>query len=357
MLSVWPPLSPSTLLRTPARPRPFPLGEAGCRLYARGRHGLWQGLRVLGVSHGDEILVPAYHHGSEVEAVHRSGATCRFYAGTDELEPDEEELEALITPSTRALHIIHYLGFSQDARRWHAWCRERGLLLVEDAAPAWLSLRDGLPVGSLGDLAIFSIYKTVGVPEGGAVVCKAAVPGPRARSSLGLGGLVRRHGAWLAQRIGERGVVARRGHSRFDPALEFGLGEGDASASVATRFLLPRFQRGEIAAARRRNYRGLLEALSDRVPQPFDELPEGVCPWVFPVQANDKQGLLRHLLERGIVGLNLWSVPHPTLPVDRFPDAAFRRARAVALPVHQELRERDRELVAKHTLAWYGRGG
>ena len=65
------------------------------------------------------------------------------------------------------MYLIHYLGFPQDAPGWLRWCRERGLLLIEDAAQAWLASVGGRPLGSFGDMAIFSFYKAVGVPEGG----------------------------------------------------------------------------------------------------------------------------------------------------------------------------------------------
>jgi dTDP-4-amino-4,6-dideoxygalactose transaminase len=128
-------------------------------LFERARHGLWHGLRALGLGDDDEVLVPAYHHGSEIEALVRAGLTCRFYEASEGLAPDERELEALLGPRTRALHLIHYLGFPQEATRWRAWCEERGLFLIEDAAQAWLGSLEGRPLGSFGDIAIFCLYK------------------------------------------------------------------------------------------------------------------------------------------------------------------------------------------------------
>ena len=138
-LNVWPPLPLSIYAGRRRGARPFPLEDRRCRLYSLGRHALFQGVRAAGLSTGDEILVPAYHHGSEVEALVRAGLTCRFYAGTAGLAPDAEELDALVGPRTRALLLIHYLGLPQDAARWREWCRLRGLVFVEDAAQAWLA--------------------------------------------------------------------------------------------------------------------------------------------------------------------------------------------------------------------------
>jgi len=121
-------------------------------------------------------LVPAYHHGAEVEAFERAGARPRFYAGTADLAPHADELERLLRPSTRALHLIHNLGFVQDSPRWAAWCRERDLLLIEDCAPAWLAATGGRPAGTYGDLAVFSLYKTVALPDTGAAICSSRCP-------------------------------------------------------------------------------------------------------------------------------------------------------------------------------------
>jgi peroxiredoxin Q/BCP len=90
----------------------------------------------------------------------------------------------------------------------------------------------------------------------------------------------------------------------------------------------------------------LLELLGDRVPPPFGERVEEACPFAFPVVSEDKLGLIHHLSKQGIRALNMWAVPHPLLPVDRFPGAAHRRETMVALPVHQELRMQDLERIA-----------
>jgi hypothetical protein len=92
LLSVRPPLPPGTLARRPADVLPFPLSGARCFLYARARHALYTGVLALGLEAGDEVLLPAYHHGSEVEALLQAGLVPRWYAGGPDLQPDEAEL-------------------------------------------------------------------------------------------------------------------------------------------------------------------------------------------------------------------------------------------------------------------------
>jgi dTDP-4-amino-4,6-dideoxygalactose transaminase len=318
-------------------------------LFERARHGLWHGLRALGLGDDDEVLVPAYHHGSEIEALVRAGLTCRFYEASEGLAPDERELEALLGPRTRALHLIHYLGFPQEATRWRAWCEERGLFLIEDAAQAWLGSLEGRPLGSFGDIAIFCLYKTFGVPDGGALLCSSPPPAPAdGLSPAGIGRLVLRHVAWCLERspVLAELVSQLERSAPYSPRQDFALGDPNSPPSEATLRLLGRVD-PSAAARRRANYRVLLDELGDLVPSPFATLPDGASPFAFPLAVDDKQTLLARLASHGVRGLNLWSVPHPALPAARFPRAAALRARVVGLPVHQELRPADLVRIAR----------
>ncbi len=344
VLGVMPPLPPGVYLRRPLEHLPYPLGEPGTRLFLRARHGLWHGIRALGLEPGDEVLVPAYHHGSEVAALVRAGLVCRFYEATETLEPDADELEALRGSRTRALYLIHYLGVPQASRRWRAWADARELLLLEDAAPAWLATRDGLPVGSLGDLAIFCLYKTVGLPDGGAVVVRGAnVPAPRGRHS-GLAAVARRHAAWLAARSA---ILTKRTDGRaYDARADMALGDVSLPPS-AGMFLLRRLLRPDPAALRRAHYATLAEGLMERAAPGFQRISEGASPFGFPLRVPDKARTLAALARRGVRGIDFWTAPHPLLDVRRYPGAAARRAETVLLPVHQELSPAEVERIAQ----------
>lgn len=352
-LGVGPPLPLSAYARSRRR-LPFPLGDERCTLHALGRHGLWQGVRALGLGDLDEVLAPAYHHGSEVEALTRAGVSCRFYEASETLEPSQSELEALLTPQTRALLLVHYVGFPQDADRWRRWCDANGLFLLEDAAQAWLAATDGRPVGTLGDISIFCLYKTFGFPDGGALFSRRRVPQTDGKGSVGLPALARRHAAWALSRSA---VLARLGsrlqrNGEYVPQEDFKLGDPASRPSAATLLLLGRVADPDVARRRRENYTVLLERLSKFVVRPFDRVAAGSSPFFFPLETGDKRGLIIHLRARGIEGLDFWSVAHPTLPVSRFPRAGALRSRIVGVPVHQELRPDDLERICEAVLAW-----
>lgn len=348
MIRILPPTPLGALTRSARNALPFPLEEPNCSLFSLGRHALWQGVQALNLGPGDEVLVPAYHHGSEVEALIAAELSCRFYDTGPKLEPDGEELDRLRNDRVKALHLTHYLGFPQDTSRWRSWCDERGLLLLEDAAQGWLARDHGEPLGSVGDLAIFCLYKAIGVPDGGALIVNAPAPRPESQQAHDLTRLARGHLAWVLQRANGLGKLAsRRSNGRAYVASEdFALRDPGAPASSATTLLLPRLADENAAAARRANYRILLDALASSVPEPFGSVPAGASPFAFPVVTDDKRGLLQRMAAAGVSAVDLWSEPHPALPAAGFPEAASRRQRIVALPVHQELRPEDLERIA-----------
>lgn len=342
-LAVWPPLPPAVWLWRPRSSLPFPLEEAGCGLYSMGRHALWHGVRALGLEPGDEVLMPAYNHGSEVEALERAGLSLRFYEARESLEPDESELEELRGERTRALYLIHYLGFPQDMGRWRDYCDERGLLLVEDAAQGWLGEREGRPLGSDGDLAIFCLYKTFGLPDGAALLIRGAVPATDGRS-LGLIRALRRNALWLASRVGPLAPLGRPIGRRPVDEREFALGDPDSSPAATSALLLPRVSDPSAARRRRDNYLALQEELGELTPPPFRTLPSGASPFAFPIEVERKEETLARLAASRIRGLDLWSVAHGSIPSKLH--SGSRRLHTIGLPVHQELRPSDLERIA-----------
>jgi CelD/BcsL family acetyltransferase involved in cellulose biosynthesis len=335
-IGVWPTLPPGLWLRPPADPLPYPLAEPNHRLYAFARQAIWHGVRALGLTDGDEVLVPAPHYGAELPALIAAGLRPRFFGAGPDLAPDEDELERLVGPRTRVLCLVHQLGFAQDGRRWRRWCDERGILLLEDASQAWLASVGGEPVGSWGQLAVFSLHKTLGVPVGAAMICETppplAPPGPgRGLREVALG-----HGIWLGRSLGLLGRTALTGGG--DPAAARAPGPA-ISAAIA------RLAYDDAAAGRRANYRVLLDELGERVPPPFTALPDGASPLVFPVRTDDRDALLVRLRTRGISAIPLVNGATVGLPVhqelkivdlDRIIDGvAGRPARAAALRVER----------------------
>ncbi len=352
---LWPPFPMRRVSPTSGRPAvPFPLGDSKCRVYAQARQGLWHGVRALGLEPGDEVLVPAYHQGSEIEAFSKAGLSCRFYRVDDRLEPLGEDLDRLAGTRTRGLHIIHYWGFPQDVGRWRKWCDDRGLVLIEDGAQALLATHQGVPVGSEADLAVFCLYKSFGLPDGAAALCRSDLPQPRSGAPLGSGALARRVGSAFTARSRvlarvRAAVAPEREASRNEGGFlegEFELGDPFRPPSRLTSRLLLRVVESAAANRRRSHYAFLLERLRARVPKPFNSLPDGAVPIAFPIEVQHGLTQAATLRREGIVGGVLWPTRHPIVPDGDWRRADYFRDHVLALPVHQELTTEQLERIA-----------
>jgi Predicted pyridoxal phosphate-dependent enzyme apparently involved in regulation of cell wall biogenesis len=130
-------------------------------------------LRSLGVE-GHEVVVPTNTFFATLAAVIHSGGRPRF-ADVDRatLALSLDTVAAAISPETVGVVLVHIGGLvSPDTPKIAAWCRERGLFLVEDAAHAHASSLNGRMAGTFGRAAAFSFYptKVITAGEGGLIV-------------------------------------------------------------------------------------------------------------------------------------------------------------------------------------------
>jgi perosamine synthetase len=305
-------------------------------------------LKAYGFEAGDEVLVPDYHHGSEVEALLGAGLRPRFYTCNELLQPDFAQLNRLLDRGVRALYLIHYLGFPQDAARWREWADDNGLLLVEDAAQAWLSECDGTPTGSFGDIAIFCLYKTLGLSTGGAVISVRPLPPSAGIPERGLGDLRTGVKRLVRQRWDVRQTLGRPPYVPLDSERDvFELGDPASLPSRTALFIIEREADVVIAARRRANYRILLNHLREFVPHAFGELPDEASPLEFPIQVRSKPAVLERLAAAGVEGADLWPRPHPLVQRVQSERARALRSTLVGLPVHHCLRDSDLRRVAE----------
>jgi dTDP-4-amino-4,6-dideoxygalactose transaminase len=352
---MWPVLPLNVHFREPSSYLPFPLNRKGVQVFSRARHAIYNACKALGFGKNDEFLVPAYHHGSEIEALVQLGIKLKYYELNEQLEPDPEELDSLMGNKVKALYITHYLGFPQNAKFWRQWCDERGILLIEDAAQAFLAERDGVPVGTHGDFSVYCLYKTYGIPDGGALYSKKPLENLTSKTPSGLWKMIKRHINFISEHRGEIGGL----HLKFNDAMkvykkvknesnekELELGDPTTPASAMTMRLLPLLLDENTAARRRENYEFLLKKLGGLVPPPFDVLPDGASPFAFPIRVKDAKAFLERLKKKGVIGQLFWLNPHPTLPREGFKRSIELREDVLALPVHQDLTENELNKIA-----------
>jgi perosamine synthetase len=133
----------------------------------------WQ----LGIGAGDEVIVPAQTHVATVHAVEVVGARPVFVdcdRATGNMTP--EAIGAAITPRTRAIGLVHFLGIPCDMPAIMKLASKHGLKVVEDCALALGTRWDGIHAGLFGDAGTFSFYpvKHITTGDGGMLITRYA---------------------------------------------------------------------------------------------------------------------------------------------------------------------------------------
>jgi dTDP-4-amino-4,6-dideoxygalactose transaminase len=128
---------------------------------------------LIDIKQGDEVIMPSYTFVSMANAFLLRGAKIIF-ADSNASNPniDADKIEALITPATKAIVVVHYAGIACDMLKIKAISDNYNLFLIEDAAQAINSYYWGKPLGSMGHLAAFSFHETKNITcgEGGMLV-------------------------------------------------------------------------------------------------------------------------------------------------------------------------------------------
>ena len=114
---------------------------------------------ALGFGPGDEVIVPSQTHVATAHAVELSGARPVFVdANIHSGNIDVEAIEALISPRTKALAVVHYLGVPADMEKISEIAKKHGLFLLEDCALSPGASFSGVHTGLIGDARCFSFY-------------------------------------------------------------------------------------------------------------------------------------------------------------------------------------------------------
>jgi dTDP-4-amino-4,6-dideoxygalactose transaminase len=128
---------------------------------------------LINIQPGDEVIMPSYSFVSVANAFIMRGAKIIFAdSNTQNPNIDVEQIEALITPATKAIVVVHYAGIACDMTRLQEITDKHNLFLIEDAAQAIDSYHQGRSLGSFGHLAAFSFHETKNIScgEGGVLV-------------------------------------------------------------------------------------------------------------------------------------------------------------------------------------------
>ncbi len=379
------PLVSRSLLFAKVEPSSFPFDTRNMSTWYSARVAIWQGVRSFGLKKGDRILAPAYACGSEIDPLLKSGLDLDYYRISEDLSPDIEHLEELCRKPTKALFITHYFGFAQPMKLLLGFARTHGLLVIEDNAHGLYSAdADGVPLGSFGDMSIFSFKKSLPVPDGGGLVLGAGGrSGPasgsvQAPSLLAVAGKVRalvendmsfhfpRSTALIKRNLTDpvvayikaggsgRKAAGEASLSAEHEATELKLERSGWAMSSLAAFILGRTDHASVREARRRNIAVVNDQFKGgrRVRPLVQTPPEGCCPTFYPVWAEDRDSLGSFLSQNGIESMHFWSFNHKDLPIERFPFERSLKRHVLALPVHQSLDQDDMSIIAERLNHW-----
>lgn len=333
--------------------------------FFRARNAIYNGLMSLSISPGDKILVPSFHCAALVEPIVKYGANVTFYDIRRDGTPNFADIRAKIDRKTRAAVVIHYFGFPQPIRKLQELCKNHDLYLIEDCAHVLAGQTGGTTLGTFGDISIFSLRKLLPLYDGGHLVLN----NPKLQADIAFGNHSLLFSLKVAMNIFEKAIndsgsqflktmhrvlslpwvmsrhlMSKNGRKPkivsinnygldFDPAL------ANLKMTALSKYLLSRLDIEAIIESRRRNYLSLLEGIRSfpGIMPFFPQLPEDVCPWVFPLVIEGRKDVHLALRANGIPAVTWGGVIHPTLRIQEFPDADFLYHHLVMLPIHQSI--------------------
>jgi dTDP-4-amino-4,6-dideoxygalactose transaminase len=325
------------------------LGVAKALLTTSCTHALEMAALLLEIAPGDEVIVPSFTFVSTANAFVLRGAKPIFCdIRPDTLNLDEDKLEALITPHTKAILAVHYAGVGCEMESILGTAQRHGIAVVEDNAHGLLGKFRGRYLGTFGCLATQSFHETKNFTcgEGGALL----INDPR---------YIER-----AEIIREKGTNRNRFfRGQVDKYTWVDVGSSYLPSDVLAAFLFAQLEnRGQIQAQRKHIWERYREGLGkwaaeNGVTLPY--VPEH-CeqPWhmfylMMPTLAA-RQALIAHLKGREILSVFHYLPLHLSEMGRRWggkegdcPVTEAVSDRVLRLPFYNELSESDQARVVK----------
>lgn len=298
-------------------------------------------LKAAGVGHGDEVITCANTFVATVGAIVEIGAVPTFVDCDDTFCMDVGQLEARITPRTKAIVPVHFTGYMTDMRKVLPIARKHNLAVVEDACQSILGAIDGRNAGTWGLTGAFSLHplKNLNVwSDGGVIVTSDDAVAARLR-------LLRNHG------LADRDTVTTFGYnSRLDTIQ-----------AVIGNWLLPKTE--EIASQRIANAhtydRAFARIKQIRVPVRPPDMR--IVYHLYIVFAERRDALLKYCVDHGIEAKVHYPVPIYRQPAMQalgykegdFPVADRHTREIITFPCDQHLSAEEIQYVIETVREFY----
>jgi perosamine synthetase len=369
-----PVMSPASFARNRGMRLPSLLDAGSARMVSSGRIAIGLALRAVGVGPGDVVLVPAYHSPSMIPPVLWRGATVAFYRVNPDTTIDLADIAAKLGGAVKAIMVTHFFGFPQDLAPLRSLCDQHGIAMLEDCAHCFFGEHKGRAVGSTGDYAIGSSMKFFPIYEGGCLVsarhslapvqlrsagagfeAKAALNALEASFAYGRLGALRaalalplwiKSALWSAikARAPSGGAVGGLAPDSSDSSYNFDPHWVDKRSSWFSRFTIRYASHSRIVTLRRRNYLEMQTALG-ALPgcRPlFPDLPDGACPWVFPLLVEQPEAVFASLHDAGVPMVRFGATLWPGVDTNVCANSITLGRQLIAFPCHQELNDAER---------------
>jgi len=302
-----------------------------------GTDALLLSLMALGVKAGDEVITSTYSFFATAGAIARTGARPVLV----DIDPatfniDPSRIAAAVTPRTKAIIPVHLFGLSADldpildqASRW-------GVPIIEDAAQAIGATYKSRPVGGFGAFGCFSFFPSKNL------------------GAFGDAGLLTTNDAGLAKRarlLRTHGMEPKYHHHLVGG--NFRMDEVQAAVLCVKAPHLTAWTEARRLNASRYIHMFGDAGLQGRVTLPAE--PQG-CRHIFNqfvIGARERDGLKRHLDERGVGNEIYYPVPFHLQPcfadlgyrAGDFPSAERAAGESLAIPIYAELTVEQQQAV------------
>ncbi len=285
----------------------------------------------FGANRGDEIIIPALSFVATGNSVIQAGFKPVFVDVTAEtLNINPKKIEEVITPKTRAIMPVHLMGKPAEMNMIMDLAKKHNLYVIEDAAEAHGAEYHGKKIGSIGDMAAFSLYAAhiVTTIEGGIVTTSNEQMAHALRS-------LRNHG------IENKFEFKRIGFSAKMNELEAAVGVGNIAIF------------DQILEKRRRNLMYLIEkfkAFEEFFITIKEQAHEKIGPHAFSIIVREgmpfsKEEFVDFIDKAGIDSRNLfYSIPtqcpsyeYLGYQLGDFPESEFCSDRGTHIGIHQDI--------------------
>jgi dTDP-4-amino-4,6-dideoxygalactose transaminase len=312
---------------------------------------------LLNIKAGDEVIMPAYTFVSAANAFLLRGAKLVF-ADSHAQHPniDEELLEALITPRTRAIVLVHYGGMACNMTKIMQLAQKYGIYIVEDAAHAtdarYLGENNAY-LGGIGHLATFSFHETKNVMagEGGLLVINDPQFAQRAE-------IIREKGT-------NRAAFFRNEVNKYEWV---DIGSSFLPSELIAAFLYAQLECIDLIQQKRiaiwQHYAQLLQPLAQSGNIKTIQMPpyaecNGHLFYILCQNADERDQLIAHLKRHSIYASFHYQALHcspffaPFHDGRALPNSQYFSDCLLRLPLYYELSLAQVETVAKAVMAWY----